>query len=140
MSEPAFSIQQNVFWLQIPVNNVQRVEILQSRDDFGGVEARPGLRESLFLLQMEEELSSVHIVQHEIELVLKKRTRIKLQEQQEEEEERKEKGEREEEEKKKKEQEAEVTLTAVWKEYRSPTKNGCLALFINTFLSAQSKN
>jgi len=94
MSEPAFSIQQNVFWLQIPVNNVQRVEILQSRDDFGGVEARPGLRESLFLLQMEEELSSVHIVQHEIELVLKKRTRIKLQEQQEEEEERKEKGER----------------------------------------------
>lgn len=56
--------------VRAPVDDVQAVQILERRRDFGRVKPRTLLAELALPLQMEEELATVHIVQDKVKLFL----------------------------------------------------------------------
>ena len=52
----ALLVEQDVLGLQVPVHDVEGVEVAQGAGDLGGVEARPRLQEASLPLQVVEEL------------------------------------------------------------------------------------
>jgi len=63
-------VEENVFRLQIPINNTLLVESLKSEDNFSSVEADSLLRELLFSAKMVEEFPSIQKVHDHVQLVL----------------------------------------------------------------------
>lgn len=49
-------VQQDVLGLQVPVDDVERVQVAQRARDLGGVETRPRLQEAALALEVVEEL------------------------------------------------------------------------------------
>lgn len=49
-------VQQDVLGLQVPVDDVERVQVAQRARDLGGVETRPWLQEAALTLEVVEEL------------------------------------------------------------------------------------
>jgi hypothetical protein len=62
-------IDQNVFGLQITIDNLEAVQALQSAEQFRCVEARSVDIKSLLPLKVMEELSTVHKGQHQVQLL-----------------------------------------------------------------------
>jgi hypothetical protein len=52
-------IKQDVLWLEVAVDDVERVKVLECEEKLGSIEARAILAEPLLLLQVMEQLSSV---------------------------------------------------------------------------------
>lgn len=52
----ALRVQQDVLGLQVPVDDVERVQVAQGAGDLGGVEARPRLQEAALTLEVVEQL------------------------------------------------------------------------------------
>ena len=57
-------IQEDIFRLQIAVNDVEAMKTFQGAEKLGCIEARPVDVESLLPLQVVEELSAVHECKH----------------------------------------------------------------------------
>lgn len=64
----ALAGQQNVFGLEIAVDNIARVQVLKCKDKLGSIEPSPRLRERAFVLHMKEELASIHEILDQIQL------------------------------------------------------------------------
>jgi hypothetical protein len=64
------SIEEEVFRLEVAVDNVAIVEILKSEGDSGRVEARCIIGECVGLAQVSEEFAADGIFEHEIEVEL----------------------------------------------------------------------
>jgi hypothetical protein len=62
-------IDQNVFRLQITIDNLEAVQALQSAKQFGCVEARSVDIKSLLPLEVMEELSAIHKGQYQVQLL-----------------------------------------------------------------------
>ena len=62
-------IQENVLGLQISVDDLKSMQALESAEQLCGVEAGSVNIESLFSLQMVEQLSSVHKCEDEVQLL-----------------------------------------------------------------------
>ena len=54
----ALAVEENVFRLQVAVDNVERVQVRDRRDDFGRVEAHALFGKSPFSFQVEKEFST----------------------------------------------------------------------------------
>ena len=61
-------IEQDVFRLQVTVDNVVVVEVLQCQDELSNVELRPGFLESSFPLKVPEKFASRHVVSDQVEV------------------------------------------------------------------------
>jgi hypothetical protein len=48
----AMSVEEQVFWLEIAINDIQRVQVVQREGDFSGVELGNRVGESLFIVNM----------------------------------------------------------------------------------------
>lgn len=64
------SVQQNVFWLQVSVNDVSLMKRLQSADDFSCQKLNLLLCKGCVLFQMLKEFPSFHEIHYQIEFVL----------------------------------------------------------------------
>jgi len=59
-------IQEDVFGLQVPVNNVLPMQVLNGQDNLGGVESRAGLIKRRVLLDEIQQLAILGVIQDEI--------------------------------------------------------------------------
>lgn len=64
----ALVVDQQVLRLQIPIDQVQIVQILKGEHNLGGIEARMGLREAADLAQMREHLTARHVLEDHVEI------------------------------------------------------------------------
>jgi len=62
----ALRVQQHVFGLQIPVDNVVIMKMLESKGHLGGIETCTFLCEAHILAQVEEQLTAVQEVRHKV--------------------------------------------------------------------------
>ena len=58
------TVDEKIFRLQIPIDDVQAVEVLEGQSDLGRVEPGPCLAESTDLAKVLEHLSSGHKLHH----------------------------------------------------------------------------
>ena len=65
----SLSIKQNILRFQITIDYTRFMQILQSEYCFSCIELRTNLIKCEALLQVEEQLTSVQIINHEIQLV-----------------------------------------------------------------------
>uniref|UniRef100_A0A182TKX5 Uncharacterized protein n=1 Tax=Anopheles melas TaxID=34690 RepID=A0A182TKX5_9DIPT len=63
----ALRVDQQVFRLQIAIDQVEIVQILERQHNLGGVEARVRLREAAHLSQVREHLAARHVLQHHVQ-------------------------------------------------------------------------
>ena len=61
-------IKEDVFWFEIPVDNVETVKTFQSAKELSGIESRSIDIEALLTLQVVEKLSSIDKGQYKVEL------------------------------------------------------------------------
>lgn len=61
-------VDQEVLRLQVPVDQIQVVEVLESEHDLSGIETRMGLGEAADLAQVREHLATGHVLQHHVEV------------------------------------------------------------------------
>ena len=59
-------IQEDVFGLQVPVNNVLPMQVLNGQDNLSGVESRTGLIKRRVLLDEIQQLAILGVIQDEI--------------------------------------------------------------------------
>ena len=64
------TVHQNVFWFKISVNYAIAVQALQRQNHLCGVKTCSVLLKAPILLQVVEELSTVDIVHHEVQLIV----------------------------------------------------------------------
>uniref|UniRef100_A0A182INX3 Uncharacterized protein n=1 Tax=Anopheles atroparvus TaxID=41427 RepID=A0A182INX3_ANOAO len=64
----ALGVDQQVFRLEIAIDQVEIVEILERQHDLGGVEARVRLREAADLPQVREHLTAGDVLQHHVQV------------------------------------------------------------------------
>ena len=64
-----FVVEQDVLWLQVPVDDGVRVEALDGQDDLRCVEAGALFGEPALGFQVVEELASVQEIQDEVEFL-----------------------------------------------------------------------
>ena len=62
-------VQKNVLWLQITVDDIETMQTLQGAQKFRCVESSTINVETLFLLQVVEELTAVHEGENEVKLL-----------------------------------------------------------------------
>ena len=63
----ALRIKKHILWLEISVDDTVLMEMLESQGNLSRIKARPILVETDLLAQMEEQLSTVEEVRHEVE-------------------------------------------------------------------------
>jgi hypothetical protein len=61
---------QDILRLQVPICDIQRVQVLECKEQLGGVEPRALLIKLLLSLEVVEQLAAVYIRQDEVELRL----------------------------------------------------------------------
>jgi hypothetical protein len=61
-------IKENIFRLQIPINDIKAMQTFKCAEKLSSIEPRPIDIKSLFLLQMVEQFASVDESQHQIQL------------------------------------------------------------------------
>ena len=64
----AFSVQENVFRLEVSVDNTEGVEVGEGADNFGRVEQGGGGGETSSHSEIGEELSTTNVREHEVEV------------------------------------------------------------------------
>mmetsp|Transcript_8424 Transcript_8424/g.21282 ORF Transcript_8424/g.21282 Transcript_8424/m.21282 type:complete len:302 (-) Transcript_8424:847-1752(-) len=69
-TDVATRIEENVLRLEVTIHDVERMQMRQSKSDFGSVEPNAFLTEFALLLEMEEEFTTVHVVKNHVEFVL----------------------------------------------------------------------
>lgn len=62
--------EEQVLGLEVAVDDASVVQVLQRQQDLGGVEADALLGEAAVVLEVEEELATVHKVQHKVQLLV----------------------------------------------------------------------
>jgi hypothetical protein len=61
-------VDEQVFWLEVPINEVQVVEVLKGQHDLCSVESRLGFTEAANLAQVREHLTSRYVFQDHVQV------------------------------------------------------------------------
>jgi hypothetical protein len=64
----AVGVQQNVFGLQVAINNVGLMQVSQSQNQLSNVELGTAFVEASFSLKMPEEFTSRHVVGNQVKI------------------------------------------------------------------------
>jgi len=73
ISDPNISmvIQKHILRLQIPVNDSFRMQVSEGEHDLGGVITRSRFLEATYLGEMEEQLATGTVIQHEVKFIFR---------------------------------------------------------------------
>ena len=63
----SFTVQQDVLWLQVTVDNFFGVEVLDGTNDLRGIEEARGVAEAAAAAQVAEQLTAGHVVHQHVE-------------------------------------------------------------------------
>lgn len=65
--EMSIPVQEEVFWLQVPVDNVEPVQVLEREDDLGGVEGTRARTEATRVAQVREQFSARYVLEQHVQ-------------------------------------------------------------------------